>query len=173
MIRRTSSGVALYRIDMIMELIMTLLPDPVEPAISRCGMVSSAATRMRPLMSLPSGIVRCECEFWNSSDSSIWRSAISFAPRVRHFDADGRLAGNALDQDRFGLQSEAEIFGEVGDAAVLDAGFGLEFEGGDHRAGIDLHHVAEHVELFELRLDAAGGVLQFLLVVRIARRAAR
>ena len=42
MIRRTSSGVALYRIDMIMELIMTLLPEPVEPAISRCGMASSA-----------------------------------------------------------------------------------------------------------------------------------
>ena len=58
MIRRTSSGVALYRIAMIMELIMTLLPEPVEPAISRCGMVSRAATRIRPLISLPSGMVR-------------------------------------------------------------------------------------------------------------------
>ena len=43
---------------MIMELIMTLLPDPVDPAIRRWGMVSSAAMRMRPLMSLPSGMVR-------------------------------------------------------------------------------------------------------------------
>ena len=57
MIRRTSSGVDLYRIDMIMELIITLLPEPVEPAISRCGMASRSATAMRPLMSLPSASV--------------------------------------------------------------------------------------------------------------------
>ena len=43
---------------MIIELSMTLLPEPVEPAISRCGMDSSAATLMRPLMSLPSAMVR-------------------------------------------------------------------------------------------------------------------
>ena len=95
------------------------------------------------------------------------------APRVGHFDAHGGLAGNALDQDRFGLQAQAQIFGEGGDAAVLDAGLGLELEGGDHRAGVDLHHVAQHVELFELRLDARGGVLEFLLVVGAARRRLR
>ena len=77
MIRRTSSGVALYRIPMIMELIMTLLPDPVDPAISKCGIASSEATLMRPLMSLPSGMVRCECDCENSSDSSICLRAIS------------------------------------------------------------------------------------------------
>ena len=31
---------------------------------------------MRPLMSLPIEIVRPECEFWNSSDSMTWRSAM-------------------------------------------------------------------------------------------------
>ncbi len=35
MIMRTCCGVALYRIDMISELSITLLPDPVDPAISR------------------------------------------------------------------------------------------------------------------------------------------
>ena len=35
MIMRTSSGVALYRNDMIMAFSITLLPEPVEPAISR------------------------------------------------------------------------------------------------------------------------------------------
>ena len=109
MIRRTSSGVALYRIDMIMELIMTLLPDPVEPAISRCGMDSSAATRMRPLMSLPSGIVRCECEPRELVRLQHLPQRDHLAARVRHFDADGRLAGDALDQDRFGLQAEAQV----------------------------------------------------------------
>ena len=92
-----------------------------------------------------------------------------FAPDVRHFDADGGLAGDALDQDGFGVQAEAEVFAEVDDAGVLDAGFGLELEGGDDGAGVDLDDVAEDVELFELGLDAAGGVLEFLLVVGIAR----
>ena len=41
MISRTSSGVALYRIAMIIELIITLLPDPVDPAIK--GAASSPA----------------------------------------------------------------------------------------------------------------------------------
>ena len=73
MIMRTWCGVALYRIDMISELSITLLPDPVEPAISKCGIESSAATLMRPLMSLPSATVSGEAEFRNSSDSRIWR----------------------------------------------------------------------------------------------------
>ena len=126
---------------------MTLLPDPVEPAISRCGMDSSAATRMRPLMSLPSEMVRCECGVCEFVGLEHLAQGDDLAPRVGDFDADGRLAGDALDQDRFGLQAQAEVFGEGGDAAVLDAGFGLEFEGRDHRAGIDLRHVAEDVEL--------------------------
>ena len=66
-----------------------------------------------------------------------------------------------------------EILGEGGDAAVLDAGLGFEFEGGDHGAGVDLHHVAVHGEFFEFRLDARGGVLQFLGVVGAARGAVR
>ena len=60
MIMRTWCGVALYRMDMIIELSITLLPAPVEPAISKWGMVSSAATLMRPLISLPSATVSGE-----------------------------------------------------------------------------------------------------------------
>ncbi len=173
MIRRTSSGVALYRIDMIIELIMTLLPEPVDPAINRCGMVSSAATRMRPLISLPSGIVRYECESWNSSDSSICRSAISSRLVFGTSMPTVGLPGMRSIRIDSACRPRQRSSRQVGDPAVLDAGIGLEFEGGHHRAGIDLHHVAQHVELFELRLDAAGRILQFLLVVRIARRAPR
>ena len=54
---------------MIRELIMTDLPEPVEPAISRCGIVSSAATRIRPLMSLPMDMVRRDGDSSNSGDS--------------------------------------------------------------------------------------------------------
>ena len=62
---------------MMSELIMTDLPDPVEPAISACGMESSAATLMRPLMSLPIEIVRNELDSWNSSDSITARRLIT------------------------------------------------------------------------------------------------
>ena len=134
MIMRTSSGVDLYRIDMISELIMTLLPEPVDPAIRACGMVSSAATLMRPLMSLPMEMVRCEGELWNSSDSRICRRAITSRLVFGTSMPDRRLARNALDQDGFGLQSQAEVFGQIRDPAVLDAGFRLEFESSDYRA---------------------------------------
>ena len=62
---------------MMSEFSMTLLPEPVEPAISRWGMDSSGVTLMRPLMSLPRVTVRREGELANSSDSSTWRRLIS------------------------------------------------------------------------------------------------
>src|SRR5580693_1310343 len=62
---------------MIMELSITLFPAPVEPAISKCGMDSSAATLMRPLMSLPRQMDMREFESPNSSDSKICRRLIN------------------------------------------------------------------------------------------------
>ena len=47
---------------MMSELSITLLPDPVEPAINICGIESRAATLMRPLMSLPSATVSGDAE---------------------------------------------------------------------------------------------------------------
>ena len=70
-----------------------------------------------------------------------------FAAVVRHLDADSILAGHALDENAFSAHRKAKIVGEAGDARVLDARFRLEFVCGDHRAGIDLHHLAAHVEL--------------------------
>ena len=49
--------------------------------------------------------------------------ADNFAARVRHFNANGGFAGQAFDQNRFGLQAEAKIFHERGDAAVFHARF--------------------------------------------------
>ena len=87
---------------------------------------------------------------------------------VRHFDADRGFAGNALDQDRFRLQRQAQVFRQADDAAVFDARFGLEFEGGDHRAGIDLRHAPLHVELQALLLDRAGSRLQLVFIQFLA-----
>src|SRR2546430_14458507 len=72
---------------------------------------------------------------------------------VRNFDADVGFAGDALDEDRFGLQSEAQILSEADNAAVLDACFRLEFEGGNDRARVDLTDAALYVELHALCLD--------------------
>ena len=54
----TSSGPERNRKLMIMELTQTDLPLPVEPAISRWGILQRSATCAVPAMSLPRAIVR-------------------------------------------------------------------------------------------------------------------
>ena len=168
MIMRTSSGVALYMIDMIIELIMTLLPEPVDPAIKQVGhgFERCHANPAVDILAERNGQVRMRLAELVGFQHLPQRN--QFAPGVGNLDAHRRLAGNALDQDRFRLQPQAQIFGEVNNAAVLHPGVGLEFESRDHRTRIDLHHVAEHVELFELALDLRGDVFQFLLVIGVA-----
>ena len=60
MIRRTSSGRALYRMLRIITLIATDFPDPVVPATSRCGIFPRLATTGCPPMSFPSTSVSGE-----------------------------------------------------------------------------------------------------------------
>ena len=52
----------------------TLLPVPVEPAMSRWGMPARSAAAMRPLMSLPMATVSFDFEPRNSCDSMFSRS---------------------------------------------------------------------------------------------------
>ena len=56
-----------------------------------------------------------------------------FASGVGDLDADGGFAGDAFDEDGFGLEAEAEVLMEGSDAAVFDAGFGFEFVSRDDR----------------------------------------
>src|SRR5208282_771834 len=74
------------------------------------------------------------------------------------------LAGHALDQDALSAQGEAEIVGEADDAAVFDAGFGLEFEGGDDRAGVDLRDLPEDFEFRVLCGQNLGDDLELVFV---------
>ena len=57
MIKRTCSGVDLYRRLNTIAFRATDLPEPVVPAISRCGMRPKSATIGWPPMSLPSASV--------------------------------------------------------------------------------------------------------------------
>ena len=70
------------------------------------------------------------------------------------------ISRDALDQNRFGAQREAKVFGKARDPAVLDSRFGLEFECGDDRAGIDLRDLAVDFEFRAFLLDGAGAFLQ-------------
>src|SRR5271163_2894155 len=72
----TCCGVALYSTDMIMALMATDLPLPVEPAIRTWGMVARSAVTRRPLMSLPMASVNFDLVWVKFSDSITSRSQI-------------------------------------------------------------------------------------------------
>ncbi len=91
--------------------------------------------------------------------------ADGFAARVGDFDAHGGLAGNALDENGLGLQAEAQILAESGDAGDFYAGIGLELKRGDDRTGVDLDHAAEDVELFQFGFDSSSDLFEFEAVV--------
>ena len=76
--------------------------------------------------------------------------------------------GNALNQNRFGLQREAQILSQADDAAVFDSRFRLEFEGGNHRTGIDLRHAPLNIKLLAFFFNRAGPVFQFGFVELLA-----
>ena len=86
------------------------------------------------------------------------------AGAVRNLDADGRLAGNAVDEHRLGLHRETEIVGEPGDLRVLHAGVRLELEGGDDRAGVNLDDGSLDGELAALFLEQPRAIHELALV---------
>ena len=128
----------------------TDLPVPVEPAISRCGIAARSATYGSPWIVLPSAIV----SFGGRPAVDLGLEQLAqrnlLARAVGNLDADGRLAGDAIDQHRLGLHREAEVVGEAGDLRVLHAGVRLELEGRDDRARMDLDDAAFDRELAAL-----------------------
>ena len=60
MMNLSSSGRALYSMLVIIELIQTLLPEPVEPAINRWGIVARSTHIVSPAAVLPSAIANGE-----------------------------------------------------------------------------------------------------------------
>ena len=86
------------------------------------------------------------------------------AIEIRDLDADRRLAGDAVDEHGLGLHREAQIVGEAGDLAVLDARVGLELVGRDHRSGMDLDDRSFDRELAALFFEKPRAVHEFALV---------
>src|ERR1039457_3355912 len=73
-IMRTCSGVDLKSTDMIIALMATDLPEPVEPAMRMWGMAARSAVTMRPLMSLPRAMASLDLDCAKDSDSTTSRS---------------------------------------------------------------------------------------------------
>ncbi len=81
---------------------------------------------------------------------------------IGNLNAHGAFTGHALDEDRFGFGGETKVFREAGDAAVFDASLRTEFEGSDDRTRIDLHHLAEDIELGAFFDENLRGGAQFV-----------
>ena len=150
-----------------MALIATDLPEPVDPAMSTCGIDARSAVTMRPLMSLPMASVSRERALANVSTLDHVAQVNRFALVIRHLDAHGALARHALDQDALGAHRQAQVVGQASHARVLYARFGLELVGRHHGPGIDLHHLPAHVELAALLHEHLGFFAQLVLAHRL------
>ena len=62
MMKRTSSGVERNRMLLTIAFTLTDLPAPVEPAMSRCGIVARSLTNGSPWIVLPIAMVSFEAE---------------------------------------------------------------------------------------------------------------
>src|SRR5665213_2063279 len=89
-----------------------------------------------------------------------------FALVVWDLNADRGFSGHTLDEDGFGGHGEAKVVGEACDARILYTGVGLELEGGDDWAWIDLRHVAVDAALAAL-LDQDLGLFEQLLLAGV------
>ena len=90
---------------------------------------------------------------------------------VGDLDAQRGFARDPLDADRFGLEGEGQVLGQVGHLGDLDAGVGEQLVGRDDGAGVVLADLAGHVELLELVLDPAL-LFEELVLVDLLRRLA-
>ena len=143
-----------------MVLMATDLPEPVVPAISRCGMRARSTSTGSPPIDLPrqSGS-RCGGVVVIARRQQL--AQIDFlARRIRQFDADGVAARHHGDARRQRAHRARDVVGEADDARRFDAGRGLEFVERDHRAGPRIDDLAAHAEIAEHAFERRGVFLQ-------------
>ena len=87
-------------------LTMTLLPEPVAPAISRCGILARSTAWATPATSRPRANVSFDSDAVKSTSSRMRRSGDDVEVLVRDLDADRALAGDRrLDPERVGRRA--------------------------------------------------------------------
>ena len=88
---------------------------------------------------------------------------------VGHFDADRVLAGNRGHDAHAGhAQGDRQVVGQAGDLRQPQAGFELDLELGDHRAGLDLDDFDAEAEIEERLFQNLGLAADFLFVLLVA-----
>ena len=146
-----------------MVLIATDLPEPVVPAISRCGIRARSAITGAPLMSLPSANGRRPVLRVQSSEPNISPRNTVSRLRVGQLDADDVAAGDGGDAHRGDVHVARDVVGQADHPRRLGAGRRLQLVERHHRAGIDGGDAAAHAVILQHRLQQAGLVGQRLL----------
>ena len=131
---RTSSGVARSRIDVRSVLMQPDLPEPVVPAIRRCGIRARSVQTALPEMSLPSQTESGLAEPRQVVEDVAERHHAR--REVRDLDADRLLARDRREDADLGRRERIrEVVLEAGDLRDLRAGRELELVADDARAG--------------------------------------
>ena len=127
----------------------TDLPEPVVPAISRCGMRARSMMMDSPPMFLPRQSGSFATDSLPSFDRQQFAQIDLLAMRVRQFDADGVAAGHDGDARRQRAHRARDVVGKADHARRFDAGRGLEFVQRHDRTGIGLDDLAADAEIAE------------------------
>ena len=144
-------------------LTMTLLPEPVAPAISRCGILARSTAWASPATSRPRANVSFDSDAVNSTSSRMRRSGDDVEVLVRDLDADRALARDRrLDPERAGGERHRQVVGRGLDPADLDVRRRLDLVLGDDRAGVAADDPGRDPEARQLLDDD-------LLVARVGR----
>ena len=141
----------------------TDLPEPVAPAMSRCGIFARSAMTGFPSRSLPSAIGSAARALRKSRVLDQLAEPDHLRRRIRHLDADGAAPGNRRDDaDRRRAHREREVVREVRDLAHLHARRGLDLELRDDGSGraadelaLDLERAQRVHELHAHRVELA------------------
>ena len=154
MINRTFSGVALYNRLSTIAFRATDLPEPVVPAIRRCGILAKIGEHRL------TADVLAERERERRLQLVVRLGLHDLAERhdlanlVRDLEPNVRLARNDLDDAHAHRRERArEVFREVADLAAFHSGRRLELEPRDDGARVHRHDLGLDAEVVELDLD--------------------
>ena len=103
---------------------------------------------------------------WPFVSSITSRRRTSWRFSFGHFDADGVLAGDRGDDaDARHAEGDGQVVGEAGDFREAEAGFELDFELGDDRAGFDFDDADVEAEVLEGLFQDLGFAADFFLLL--------
>ena len=146
-----------------MVLMPTDLPEPVVPAISRCGMRDRSAMIGSPPIFLPSASASRAVGVLEVRRLEQLAQHHDLAPVVGQLDADGVAAGHHGDAGGDRAHRAGDVVGEPDHARRLGAGRGLELVERDHGAGAHIGDLALDAEILQHAFELARILLQHLV----------